>query len=60
MKTLKLQNAMAACTGRAMLYCYRSYIFLFKETDVYKADNSANVKKHSRFTSRQFKSPCYN
>ncbi|MEO5592989.1 MAG: hypothetical protein ABIR15_14325 [Chitinophagaceae bacterium] len=60
MKTLKLQNAAASFTGRAMLYCYRSYIFLFKETGVYKQIETTTGKGHIRFTSNRFKTPCYN
>ena len=60
MKTIKLQNIMAACAGRALLYGYRLYIFLFKETSVYKAIEPTAGKRHTRFTSNQFKTPCYN
>jgi len=60
MKTIKLQNTMAACTGRTMLYCYRLYFFLFKEARAYKAVETIPGKRHTRFTSNQFKTPCYN
>ena len=60
MKTIKLQNTMAACTGRTMLYCYRLYFILFKETRAYKAVETIPGKRHTRFTSNQFKTLCYN
>jgi len=60
MKTPGLQNTVSAFAGKAMLYCYRSYIFLFKETHTYKAIETTPSKGYTRFTSKQFTAPCYN
>jgi len=61
MKTLHLQNTVAACAGRALLYCYRSYIFLLKETGSYKPMETPPARgRFVRFTSQQFTAPCYN
>ncbi|MEO6315516.1 MAG: hypothetical protein ABIU63_15905 [Chitinophagaceae bacterium] len=60
MKTNKIQNTLSACAGRAMLYCYRSYILVFKETGVYKPLETTTAKGQTRFTSSEFKTTCYN
>ena len=60
MKKLRLQNTAAALTGRALLYTYRTYIMLFKETSEYKPAEKSNSKSQKPFASNQLKTPCYN
>lgn len=60
MKTLHLQNTVAACAGRALLYCYRGYIFLLKETRTQPQETVPVRSSFVRFTSKQFAAPCYN
>ncbi len=61
MKSLKIQNTVSACAGRVMLYCYRGYILLFKETRNFKPVETKPAKSSFvRFTSNQFVTPCYN
>ena len=60
MKKLNLQNTAAALAGRVLLYTYRSYIMVFKETSEYKPIETTIRKAHKPFASNQFKTPCYN
>ncbi|MEO6229526.1 MAG: hypothetical protein ABJB11_14555 [Ferruginibacter sp.] len=53
MKTSSIKNTTDACTGHFILYCYRAYIFFFKQTKVFAGADDV-LHKHIALPNKQY------